>query len=280
MLGLDGALTDATRYEFSYTYGETAAHFTELDYRLTDRYYAALDAVDEGLFLGGPANGNIRCRIDLEAPGAVIDPINQYPGLTPETFTPGPNSGCVPLNLFGEYVASDAALEWVTQDIRNHTKVSHHVVSGSITGDFGNFFNLPGGATGYAVGAEYRKEKSNSVPDQLIQDGLVSHLAQIPAEKGSFDVKELFAELNVPVLKEAPFAHSLAFGAAVRLSDYSTVGNTTTWKHVLAGGACAEHHRAVRAHQRWFLFHRRSMRSDAHRRWLAVSRGQLPGLAG
>ncbi|MCX7283292.1 MAG: TonB-dependent receptor, partial [Novosphingobium sp.] len=27
-----------------------------------------------------------------------------------------------------------------------------------------------------------------------------------------------------------PFAHNLSFGAAVRLSDYSTVGKTTTWK--------------------------------------------------
>ncbi len=47
---------------------------------------------------------------------------------------------------------------------------------------------------------------------------------------GSFDVKELFAEVNVPVLKEAKYADRLSFGAAFRASDYSTVGQTNSWK--------------------------------------------------
>ncbi|MEO8315227.1 MAG: TonB-dependent receptor [Pseudomonadota bacterium] len=228
VLGMDGALTASSRYEFSYTYGETSAHFTEMDYRISDRYYAALDAVDQGLYLNGVANGNIRCRIDLDPPGSAIDPVNY--GGDAQTFTPGANSGCAPLNLFGEYVASDAAQQFATADVRNRSKVSHHVVSGSINGDFGERFALQGGEVGYAVGAEYRKEKSNSVPDQLIQDGLLADLATILPERGSFDVRELFAEINVPVLKEAPYAHSLSFGAAARWSDYSTIGNTLTWK--------------------------------------------------
>jgi iron complex outermembrane recepter protein len=227
VLGLDGKLGSNSRFEFSYTYGETAAHFLELDYRVADRYYAALDAVDEGLYLGGPANGNLRCRIDLEPSGTVVDPVNY--GGEAMTFTPGSNSGCAPLNLFGEYVASDAAREFINADVRNRSKISHHVVSGSISGNLGSLA-LQGGPSGYAVGAEYRKEKSSSVPDELIQQGLLADLATIPAERGSFDVKELFAEINVPVLKEAPYAHSLAFGAALRWSDYSTAGNTTTWK--------------------------------------------------
>jgi iron complex outermembrane recepter protein len=156
-----------------------------------------------------------------------VDPVHY--GSEAVTFTPGANSGCAPLNLFGEDVASDAALEFINADLRNRSKISHHVVSGSITGNLG-WPALQGGPSGYAIGAEYRKEKSSSVPDELIQQGLLADLATIPAERGSFDVKELFAEINVPVLKEAPYAHSLAFGAALRWSDYSTAGNTTTWK--------------------------------------------------
>ncbi|MEO6079751.1 MAG: TonB-dependent receptor [Steroidobacteraceae bacterium] len=228
VLGLDGALADHARYEVSYTYGETAAHFVEQDYRIKDRYFAALDAVDQGQYLNGIANGNIVCRIDLDPPGSNIDPANY--GQPAVSFTPGTNSGCSPLNLFGEYVASEAAQGFATADVRNRSKVSHHVVSGSINGDFGQLFALPGGPVGYAIGGEYRKEKSSSVPDQLIQDGLLSDLAKILPESGSFDVKELFAEINLPVLRDAPFAHLLSFGAAARISDYSTVGNTTTWK--------------------------------------------------
>jgi iron complex outermembrane recepter protein len=228
VLGADGALGERARYEVSYTFGQTSSHFFEQDYLIEDRYYAALDAVDEGLYLNGIANGNIRCRIDLDAPGSAIDPVNY--GSEAQTFTPGTSSGCTPLNLFGEYVASSAALGFVTTDVRNTSKVSHHVLSGFINGDLGNFFELPGGAPGYAVGAEYRKEKSSSEPDQIIQDGLLRNLAAIPPEHGAFNVKELFTEINVPVLKNAPFAHLLSFGAAVRWSDYSTVGSTTTWK--------------------------------------------------
>lgn len=46
---------------------------------------------------------------------------------------------------------------------------------------------------------------------------------------GNFDVKEAFAEIRVPLLKDLPFAEVLQVSGAVRLSDYSTVGNTTTW---------------------------------------------------
>jgi iron complex outermembrane recepter protein len=229
VLGVDGELGSNSRFEFSYTYGETAARSLELNYRLYDRYYAALDAVDEGEFSGGPANGILRCRVDLEPSGTLINPFNTNGGVEPQTFTPGANSGCAPLNLFGENVASDAALQFINADLRSRSKISHHVVSGSITGNLDRL-SFQGGPFGYAFGAEYRKEKSSNVPDELIQQGLLADLATIPAEHGSFDVKEAFAEINVPVLKETRYAHSLAFGAALRLSDYSTAGNTTTWK--------------------------------------------------
>jgi outer membrane receptor protein involved in Fe transport len=36
--------------------------------------------------------------------------------------------------------------------------------------------------------------------------------------------------VNLPLLKDARFAQLLSFGAAIRASDYSTVGQTSTWK--------------------------------------------------
>lgn len=43
-------------------------------------------------------------------------------------------------------------------------------------------------------------------------------------------MKEGFAELRAPLLRDVPFARVLELNAAVRLSDYSTVGGTTTWQ--------------------------------------------------
>ena len=115
-------------------------------------------------------------------------------------------------------------------DNTNRSKVQQHVVSGSISGDFGALFELPGGPIGFAIGAEYRKEKSQDTPDQLIQSGSFRDFAAVAPSSGQFDVKEVFAELNVPVLADIPFAELLSVSAAIRVSDYSTVGTTTTWK--------------------------------------------------
>lgn len=227
VLGVDGQISDNARYEVSYVYGETKTDFLSTNYRITDRYFAALDAVDQGQFLTGTPNGNIVCRSTLDPSAPGNDPNF---GDTPTTFTPGANSGCVPLNLFGENVASAGALGFINADLANFSKVSHHVLSGSLSGDFGQLFELPGGPVGFALGAEYRKEKSNFVSDPLLQAGALADIAQILPERGSFDVKEAFAELNVPLLRDMPFAHLLQFGAAIRFSDYSTVGKTTTWK--------------------------------------------------
>ncbi|MGH6649622.1 MAG: TonB-dependent receptor plug domain-containing protein [Sphingopyxis sp.] len=232
VIGFDGRLTDNLTYELSYVYGQTRTDFLNSNYRLRDRYFAAIDAVDQGAFTTGTPNGHIVCRSTLDPTAPLRDPNGFIIGAntTPITFTPGANSGCVPLNVFGEGSPSQAALEWVNVDLANRVKVQQHVVSASISGDTGANFELPGGPIGFALGAEYRKEKSNFVPDAfLVQDALADLAPQFP-ETGSFDVKEVFAELNIPVLRGVPFADILQFGAAIRLSDYSTVGGTTTWK--------------------------------------------------
>ncbi|BBF69290.1 TonB-dependent receptor plug domain-containing protein [Sphingomonas bisphenolicum] len=219
--GFEGAISDHARYELSYTFGQTKSKVLLTDYRIGDRYWAAIDAVRD------PATGQIVCRSDLD-PTANINPDNYDAPAT--TFTPGAGSGCRPLNLLGNGAPSQAALDWVNADILNRAKIQQHVVSGSISGDFGQFFELPGGPIGFALGGEYRKEKSSFLPDELLQQGALQDFSLQLPEKGSFDVKEIFGELSVPVLKDMPFAHTLSFGAAVRLSDYSTVGKTTTWK--------------------------------------------------
>lgn len=219
VIGAEGRITGNARYDLSYTYGQTSSTFLSTNYRLADRYFAALDAVRD------PVSGQIVCRSTIT--GGNIDP-NNFDGPA-TTFTPGAGSACRPLNLLGENVASQAALDFINVDLLNSYKVQQHVVSGSISGDFGALFELPGGPVGFAIGAEYRKEISDFVSDPFLQRGELADIAQIAPERGSFDVKEVFAELRAPLLSDLPFAHTLEFNAAVRLSDYSTVGNTSTW---------------------------------------------------
>lgn len=221
VVGFDGEIGEHARFEASYVYGESTQVNRQLGNRFNDRFLAALDAVT------GP-NGQVTCRSNLDPTAAPDQPFGTvFPGFG--SFTPGANSGCVPLNLFGEGAPSPAAIDWVTLTSVARSKIRQHVVSGSINGDFGGLFELPGGAVSFALGAEYRKESARNNPDPNDTAGLTFGNVLFPS-RGSFDVKEAFAELSVPLLKDLPFAEELTVGAAIRLSDYSTVGRTTTWK--------------------------------------------------
>jgi iron complex outermembrane recepter protein len=223
VVGFDGNLTDNARFELSYVYGQSKAINRRQGNRYNDRFLAAIDAVVN------PANGQITCRSNLN-PGAAPDQpfaSSPFPGFI--SFTPGANSGCVPLNIFGEGSPSAAAIDFVTTTSTDTSKITQNVVSGSISGDFGAVFELPGGPVGFAVGAEYRKETSRSTPAPEDTAGSTFGNIIFPS-RGSYSVKEAFAELSVPVLKDIPFANELSFGAAIRYSDYTTVGSTLTWK--------------------------------------------------
>ncbi|WP_296717054.1 TonB-dependent siderophore receptor [Erythrobacter sp.] len=233
VVGFDGNISDRVRFEASYVYGRNDTTYVSTNQRIEDRYFAALDVVDVGQFTTGTPNGVFDCRVNVDG-GAIADAGNFNYGEAPQTFQPGE---CVPLNLFGEGVASQAALDFVLTDTSNEYRIEQHVANAFITGDFGNYFELPGGAVNFAFGAEYRKEKSNFRPDDIStqvtdfdpNSGVLADLALLADESGSFDVWEVFGEINVPILSDRPFFELLEFTVAGRYSDYSTVGSTEAW---------------------------------------------------
>lgn len=222
VIGAKGDLGSNLRYDISYVFGQSTQKATNLNDRITERYYAALDAVRD-------VNGNITCRINL--PGETTIRSSNFGGQptytgAPKTFSKGQ---CVPLNMLGNGSPSQAALDFVTVDHTDWARLQQHVVTAVISGDTGSFFKLPGGPVGFAIGAEYRKEKSHYIPSDLTLAGALMDSSQAPISKGSFDVKEVFGEINLPILANMPFAENLSIGGAVRLSDYSTIGSTVTW---------------------------------------------------
>ncbi|TLY48238.1 MAG: TonB-dependent receptor, partial [Gammaproteobacteria bacterium] len=50
------------------------------------------------------------------------------------------------------------------------------------------------------------------------------------SQQGGFNVKEAYAELLVPILKDQPFVHSLNLDLGDRFSKYSNFGSTNNWK--------------------------------------------------
>jgi outer membrane receptor protein involved in Fe transport len=205
VIGAKGRFNEHTSYEVSYTWGQTKSNINLVNNRIEDRWQAAVDVVTD------PDTGEAVCRSSLD------------PDADPDL------QGCVPYNIYGEHTPSDAAKRFILTTSRNFSTVTQKVASGSVSGDFGSFLELPGGSVGYAIGAEYRKESSEFRPDPLVEQGLTWAGALQPTS-GSFDVKEVFAEVALPVLEDHRFAKTLSFGGAIRLSDYDTIGKTTTWK--------------------------------------------------
>ncbi len=236
VVGVDGDLADGWRYEVSYVYGATDITDHILNNRLNDRFAAALDAVVD------PATGEIVCRSNL-FPSAeptnislqqdVIEPgWNDFaprPGTWAATFQPGPNSGCVPLNILGENVASAAARDWINATTKTHSEITQQVVQAYVTGNSQRWFVLPAGPIGVAAGVEYRDERSSNVPDDWDRAGY-TFFNIIEPTHGDFHVNEAFIEVDVPLLTDVPGFQALSIDGAYRVSDYSTIGTADTWK--------------------------------------------------
>jgi outer membrane receptor protein involved in Fe transport len=236
VFAIEGDITNNFQYEASYVFGHTKETNVTTGDRINERFFAAIDAVRD------PVTNNIVCRSDLN-PKAV--PLGNYPGFgsttqNPDTFgttfTPGKNSGCVPVNIFGPNI-SEAGRLWINNVSREKADIEQHVLTAFVTGDSEQFFSFPGGGPlAFVLGGEYRKETSETEPDKLAAlsaeiDEDLTWLGQSTAVKGEFDVKEIFGELSAPLLRDLPFFQAVTLIGAYRYSDYSTSGETETWSY-------------------------------------------------
>ena len=200
VIDASGRISDHARYDAYYEYGRTDVRITKLNEILNAPYLEAIDAVRD-------PSGNIVC-----ASG---------------------NSGCIPVNLFGPGPTSRDALDYFQVNDVSRAHVEQQVANLSVSGDFGQFFRLPGGPVQFSFGGEYRREAGRFDPSANFTNGaflLYNEPTLVTASGGHFDVKEAFAELNAPIFQGQRFAETLSVGAAYRFSSYSTVGNTNTWQ--------------------------------------------------
>ncbi|MGD9809873.1 MAG: TonB-dependent receptor plug domain-containing protein [Sphingobium sp.] len=192
------------RWDAHTTYGENLYQQRAFNQPIIANLGYAIDAVDEGQYLTGTANGNIVCRATI--PGPDFD---------------AAAAGCAPLNLFGENNFSQAAKDYVMGEPTNDVHYSQFTVAANLVGDI---FELPAGPVTVAVGGEYRKEKEKLVSDALSEVNAYLGAGNAPSYSGDFDVKEAYIEASVPVFS------MLDLNGAVRYADYSSSGGLTAWK--------------------------------------------------
>lgn len=204
VVGLEGDLfDDRFRWDINYNYGRVSESQVSNGQVNVANFRSALAAIVDTNDLDNDGNRTEIICADPQARAA----------------------GCVPLNIFGAGSVSPTAVNFIAADQTFQTRITQQVVTANLSG---SLFDLPAGPLGVAIGAEYRRETSLENNDALTNAGGNAGNA-LPDTQGSFDVKEAYAEINVPILADTPFFHQLNARAAGRVSDYSTVGTVYSY---------------------------------------------------
>jgi len=133
-------------------------------------------------------------------------------------------AGCVPVNFFGgPGSVTPQMLNAITSD--RFTDIQADLKS-MVANAAGKLFELPAGAVNLAVGAEYRTEGFTQVQDNAPGKST----ATPPFLPPTREIREVYAETSVPLLRDVPFAHSLDIDGAIRYSHYNAFGSTTNPK--------------------------------------------------
>jgi outer membrane receptor protein involved in Fe transport len=197
--GINGkipALGQSWRWD-AYAQRGTSNIINDVTSTIVANYRDAIDSVRN-------ADGEIVCRSTLSNPG----------------------NGCVPYNVLGYGLNSQAAVNYVLGTARLDQQLEQDVIAASVQGEP---FSTWAGPVSMAGGIEYREESVVSHTDPIAQASGY-FVGNFKATRGSFDVIEGFIESVVPILSEKPWAKVLDLNGAARWTDYSSSGQVVTWK--------------------------------------------------
>jgi iron complex outermembrane receptor protein len=216
-----------------YAHGRNENELASRNYPRTDRLFLAMDAVVD------PATGAITCRVNLFQPGY----------------------GCIPINLLGAGRATEQAIAYVTEGVKTaYLTNTQDAFEASVSGKVLDGWWKPG-PIAVAFGVDYRRntlrqnviDPTNPTNDPNyvavpVNDPAIG-IRGIPAGfagvnsgvqfsiqanfSGVIDVKEAFAETQVPLLRDVPFAQNLSLNLAGRWADYRGSGDIWAYKYGL-----------------------------------------------
>jgi outer membrane receptor protein involved in Fe transport len=215
---LEGALGSDWSWNAYAEHSQLRQHQVAPEDNFGPHYNFAIDSVTvtpTNVGTSGLPIGSIQCRALLQKNAAA--------------------AGCVPLDVFGNGVASPAAIQYVMpgtdpdSGILNQETIilSQTVFSGSMQGKLP--WGLPAGNVAVAFGAEYRHEQAGQFDIPAINATSPYPAGNFAPYSGQYTVEEGFLEADVPILKD-DIVEDLSLNAAGRMTDYSTSGLVETWK--------------------------------------------------
>jgi iron complex outermembrane receptor protein len=206
---LDGALGDNWSWNVGLQHSESHLHEVDTHIEIVQNLANAVDAVrvtTGNVGNSGAQVGSIVCRSTLTNPA----------------------NGCVPFNIMGTGVQSQAAVNYIN-DNNDYTFVNlqQDTAAASMQGKLPWDFT-GAGVPSIAFGAEYRKESEVSTAGFNATNIRLGG-GNFQPSRGEFNVEEGFAEIDVPLIKDG-IVQNLAASMAGRYTSYSISGAVETWK--------------------------------------------------
>ena len=231
-LGLDGYYGDLAffkdvKWDIGYNYGKAEIENLERGVDSQRMALAADAVVDTAGILGTP--GGIVCRSTLlNAQGLAAADLVRGGDLADTEYGRQSLAQCAPLNIFGAGNQSAEAMEYVDAFVRVHDINEQHQAIASMSSELWDFWGA--GNIGLALGSEWRKEttsgigRSASAGDRLL---FLNTGADFP--EVSYESKELFGELSVPLFRDSKLGEYAELSGSYRWADYTTVGNVDVY---------------------------------------------------
>jgi iron complex outermembrane recepter protein len=130
-----------------------------------------------------------------------------------------PSNGCTPANLFGFGTLSAAAANYIKFGISEKDTNDQFVAGGFVSGDL-PLSLVADHPAAFVLGAEYRREKGVNTPDLDFILGNAIGYGSSSLVNADYNVKEVYGELKVPLLRDISFAQELGLEAGFRYSNY------------------------------------------------------------
>ncbi|MEG2731025.1 TonB-dependent receptor plug domain-containing protein [Brevundimonas sp.] len=187
------------RYDMSVSYSRSRSEYTSQQF-LTDRLSETLDVVEI-------APGKFQCAQLASNPGCIAAP-------------------ALSTDVIGGKLPKDW-VDYVFRPVTGVTTFEEKIVSLGIDGPL---FSLPAGEVMGFFGAEWRESEIDDTPGLDTQLGNTYNFSTSSITRGSDNVWEVFGELEVPLLRDAPLARELTLNGSFRYTDYDSYGDDTTYK--------------------------------------------------
>ena len=226
VVGLRGTFNTDWSYEVSANYGRFDQTTVTDGYVDRQRFSLAMDAARNGA-------GQIVCRSQIDPAAAVPDGRTDAVAIANRPANAArlaaDIAACIPYDPFGA-PNNDAAIAYFARSGTDKASLDQLVLSGFVSGDSSQLFEMPGGPVSFALGAEYRRETALYDQDDFVTNGFSNGVSIPLFDPPPFEVKELYGELRIPILRDMPFFQELTASGAARVAFYQG-GTGTVWTY-------------------------------------------------